>query len=76
MKNKLNLENKNDFGFHFEEHQDYADEDHTKAQEIYDAIMPLLYNLKKNPEKPNIVWPDRTKNIDIFIEKLNNILNR
>ena len=75
MKNKLNLENRNDFGFHFED-RDHVDDDYTKAQEIYDAIIPFLYNLKQHPEKPNIVWPDRVKNIDIFIEKLNNILNR
>lgn len=45
-----------------------------KAQKMYDMIMPLLNNLKKNPEKPNIVWPDREKKIDLFIEKLHNVL--
>jgi len=45
-----------------------------KAQKMFDMIMPLLNNLKKNPEKPNIVWPDREKKIDLFIEKLHNVL--
>ena len=41
-----------------------------KAQKMYDMIMPLLNNLKKNPDKPNIVWPDRQKKIDDFIHSL------
>ena len=46
-----------------------------KAQKMYDAIVPLLNNLKQNPDKPNIYWPDRVKKIDIFMNKLDNILN-
>jgi hypothetical protein len=46
-----------------------------KAQMMFDMIMPLLNNLKKNPDKPNIVWPDREKKIDEFIKKLQNVLN-
>ena len=46
-----------------------------KAQKMYDMIMPLLNNLKKNPDKPNIVWPDRQKKIDDFIKKLDDVLN-
>ena len=29
----------------------------------------------KNPEKPNIVWPDREKTIDKFIKKMYDKLN-
>lgn len=65
-----------DFGFEFADDMSEAvDTAQTKAQQIYDAIMPLLNNLKLNPEKPNIVWPDRVKKIDNFIKKLDNILN-
>ena len=46
-----------------------------KAQMMFDMIMPLLNNLKKNPDKPNIVWPDREKKIDEFIKKLDDVLN-
>jgi len=52
-----------------------AQQANAKAQALYNAIMPLLNNLKKNPEKPNIVWPDREKKIDLFIEKLDGIMN-
>ena len=65
-----------DFGFEFADDMTEAvDTAQTKAQQIYDAIMPLLNNLKQNPDKPNIVWPDRVKKIDNFIKKLDNILN-
>lgn len=64
-----------DFGFEFADDMTEAvDTAQNKAQQIYDAIMPLLNNLKLNPEKPNIVWPDRVKKIDNFIKKLDNIL--
>jgi hypothetical protein len=52
-----------------------ADHANAKAEALYNAIMPLLNNLKRNPEKPNIVWPDREKKIDLFIEKLDSIMN-
>jgi len=64
-----------DFGFEFgDDMSEAVDTAQNKAQQIYDAIMPLLNNLKLNPEKPNIVWPDRVKKIDNFIKKLDNIL--
>lgn len=52
-----------------------AEKHKDKAQQMYDMIMPLLNNLKKNPDKPNIVWPDREKKIDEFIKKLDTVLN-
>jgi len=46
-----------------------------KAQQIYDAVMPLLNNLRKDAEtKPIIEWPGRAEKIDEFIDKLNTIL--
>ena len=31
-----------------------------KLKEVEDLILPLLYNLKKDPEKEMIHWPNRT----------------
>jgi hypothetical protein len=45
-----------------------------KAQLIYDAVIPLLNNLKANPEKDYIYWPDRYKKLDSFADKLYTIL--
>lgn len=45
-----------------------------KAQLIYDAVIPLLNNLKANPEKDYIYWPDRYEKLDVFADKLYDIL--
>lgn len=37
---------------------------------LYNAIVPLLSNLKKNPEKEYILWPNRTEKIEQFEAKL------
>lgn len=72
-----------DFGFSFTDDleqdmyaaQEQASKEQQKAEKMYKMIMPLLNNLKKNPDKPNIHWPDRVKKIDDFIYKLNAILD-
>lgn len=47
-----------------------------KSQKMYDAILPLLNNLKKDADKsPYIHWPNRVEKIDSFIEKLDSILS-
>lgn len=82
-KNYIDLDNDFDFGIEFgddlnevvQEKAAAADNAQAKAYAMYKAILPLLNNLKRNPDKPNIVWPDREKKIDQFIEKLDNILN-
>lgn len=81
-KNQMNLDTEFDFGFDFSddltdaitEKEQQAVIAQNKAETMYKMIMPLLNNLKKNPDKPNIVWPDREKKIDQFIEKLDNVL--
>lgn len=42
----------------------------TKLKEVEDLILPLLYNLMKNPEKEYIHWPNRTPIIDAQIDKI------
>ena len=82
MKNKIE-EDDFDFGFTFADDMAEVLENTTnelenhqnKAQEIVNMVLPLLNNLKKNPDKPNIVWPTREKDIDKFIKKMYDKLN-
>lgn len=50
---------------------------HSDAEErfekLYKLIMPLLNNLKANPEKDYILWPNRVEKIDEFIEKIDDL---
>ena len=41
-----------------------------KLQEVERLILPLLYNLKKNPDKEYIYWPNRTAKIDSQIQRI------
>lgn len=47
-----------------------------KLNDLYDAIMPLLNNLEKNPEREYIYWPNRQEKIKSFKEKLFDIVNQ
>jgi hypothetical protein len=40
---------------------------------LYNAIMPLLSNLKKNPEKEYILWPNRLQKVEEFEDHINKI---
>lgn len=42
-----------------------------KLKELENLILPLLYNLQKNPDKEYIHWPNRT---DIIQKQINKIL--
>lgn len=44
-----------------------------KLDKLYNAIIPLLNNLKKNPEKEYILWPDRLDRVEAFEEHLTKI---
>jgi hypothetical protein len=46
-----------------------------RLEKMYKSILPLLDNLEKNPEKDYIYWPDRTKKIEEFRKRLNDIHN-
>ena len=41
---------------------------------LYRLIMPLLLNLQKDDSKSYIYWPDRTKKMTEFIDKVNKIV--
>ena len=46
-----------------------------KIDKLYNAIQPLLTNLKKNPEKEYILWPNRIEKVDQFEDMLRKIYN-
>ena len=46
-----------------------------KIDRLYNAITPLLNNLKKNPEKEYILWPNRVEKVDQFEDMLRKIYN-
>ena len=44
-----------------------------KLDQLYNAITPLLNNLKANPEKEYILWPDRLAKVEAFESHLQKI---
>jgi len=44
-----------------------------RLHNLYNAIMPLLNNLKKNPEKDYILWPNRLEKVEQFESHLQSI---
>ena len=44
-----------------------------KLDKLYNAVMPLLNNLKKNPEKEYILWPNRLSKVEAFEDHLQKI---
>jgi vacuolar-type H+-ATPase subunit E/Vma4 len=47
-----------------------------KVDSLYNAIQPLLDNLKKNPEKEYILWPQRLQKIEQFETYLQGIYTK
>jgi hypothetical protein len=45
-----------------------------KVNKLYNAILPLLSNLKKNPEKDYIYWPNRNEKVEQFETMIANII--
>lgn len=50
-----------------------VDETQAKLDKLYNAIQPLLNNLKMNPEKEYILWPNRTEKIEQFEDHIQGI---
>jgi hypothetical protein len=67
-----------DFGFTSEDELkvEVSTQVNDKAATIRDMIMPLLNNLKKNPDKDIIKWEgkSRIKQIDAFIKKMDKLI--
>ena len=47
-----------------------------KVNDLYNAILPLLTNLKKNPEKEYIRWPNRVEKVEEFETYISKIVSR
>jgi len=45
----------------------------TKLNNLYNAMIPLLTNLKANPEKDYILWPNRLAKVEAFEDLLQKI---
>lgn len=55
------------------ETQSTAEQLQAKIDKLYNSITPLLTNLKKNPEKEYILWPNRLAKVEQFETHLQKI---
>jgi len=51
-----------------------ASENEEKLKKLHNAIKPLLANLKHNPDKEYILWPNRVATIEKFESHLADIV--
>ncbi len=51
-----------------------ASETEEKLNKLYNAILPLLSNLKLNPEKEYIYWPNRVEKVEQFEDLISGIV--
>lgn len=47
----------------------------SRLETMHGMINPFLENLKKNPDKTTIYWPNRTEKIGNFQEKLSDLMD-
>lgn len=75
------MQEEHDFGFTFVDEQQFTKvekvEDRERLMKLRAMILPLLFNLKKNPEKDIIQWPgkERIKSVDAFIKKMDDLVD-
>lgn len=78
---RINMDEEHDFGFTFVDEEAFTRvelvADNDKLIKLRDMIMPLLINMKKDPDKDVIKWKgaDRVKSIDAFIKKMNKLVD-
>ena len=51
-----------------------AEQTEEKLNKLYNAILPLLSNLKMNPEKEYILWPNRVEKVEQFEDMISEII--
>jgi hypothetical protein len=80
---KNNFETIEDFGFTAVSEDDLesiqaaesnAQDSESRLKQLYDAIMPLLKNLKQNAAKDYIYWPNRVEKVELFENKIKEIM--
>ena len=49
-------------------------ESEQKLDKLYNAILPLLKNLKQNPDKDYIFWPNRIDKVEAFEKHIKSIM--
>ena len=52
-----------------------ANETKERLDNLFNAIQPLLTNLKANPEKEYILWPNRLEKVEQFEDYIQGIYN-
>ncbi len=87
MKKIIDVED--DFGFSFSDDQTQLNSElqakhlndkeqiadlENRLNSLYNAIVPFLDNLCKNPEKSTILWPNRVEKIQAYKKKLEKIV--
>ena len=45
-----------------------------RFNKLYNMVIPLLNNLKKNPEKDYIYWPNRLERVESFEDHISSII--
>ena len=50
-----------------------AESTEDRLHNLYNAIIPLLNDLKQNPEKDYILWPNRLEKVEQFESHLQSI---
>ena len=56
--------------------QTEASSSQERLDKHYNAITPLLNNLKKNPEKEYILWPNRLEKVEQFEDYIQKIYKK
>ena len=75
------MREEHDFGFTFANEEQFTKIetviDEEKIRKLREMIIPLLLNLKKNPDKDIIKWEGaaRIKSIDAFIKKMDKMID-
>lgn len=60
----------------FQQTENTVEQLQTKVDSLYNAIIPLLNNLKLNPEKEYIHWPNRLTKVEQFEDHLTSIYRK